>query len=234
MPSCRGDCVCRRHSTRSGDRRPAPETPAELFDLLSRLLPWCTGLILGVAVAIESLIATGETGKWELILRFIYQVPYGQDDPLFGKDIGFYLFLLLPVYVVLKNWMLWVLLLSIAVAGVVYPCTAQSIWTARTWRISSAAITHGSALLGGFFAIKAWSYAYLDRFLLLYNDNGIAVGAAYTDTHVELPGIWLLICLAGVAGVVAWVNVRLRTYRLPIAATALVFGSSSRFRRAGP
>ena len=47
----------------------------------------------------------GETGKWDLILRFIYQVPYGQSDPLFGKDIGFYLFSL-PVYVALKNWLL--------------------------------------------------------------------------------------------------------------------------------
>ena len=40
----------------------------------------------------ESLIAEGETDKWGLVLRFIYQVPYGQRDPLFGKDIGFYLF----------------------------------------------------------------------------------------------------------------------------------------------
>ena len=121
--------------------------------------------------------------------------------------------------------MLWVLLLSTAMAGVVYLVHGAIDLDGRSWRISSAAITHGSALLGGFFAIKAWSYA-LDRFLLLYNDNGIVVGAAYTDTHVELPVLWLLICLAGVAAIVAWVNMRLRTYRLPIAATALVFGSS--------
>jgi len=186
-------------------------------------LPW-RWLIPGVAVAIGLLIATGETGQWGLILRFVYQVPYGQNDPQFGKDIGFYLFSL-PVYVALKNWMLWVLLLSTATAGVVYLVHGAIDPDRRPWRISSAAITHGSALLGGFFAIKAWSYA-LDRFLLLYNDNGIVVGAAYTDTHVELPVLWLLICLAGVAAIVAWVNMRLRTYRLPIAATALVFGSS--------
>ena len=52
-----------------------------------------------------------ETGNWDLILRFIYQVPYGQNDPLFGKDIGFYLFSL-PAYVALKNWMLLMLLLE--------------------------------------------------------------------------------------------------------------------------
>jgi len=28
--------------------------------------------------------------------------------------------------------------------------------------------------------VKAWSYV-LDRFLLLYNDNGVVVGAGYAD-----------------------------------------------------
>ena len=107
-------------------------------------------------------------------------------------------------------------------------CTAISLWTSRLWRFSPAAIAHGSALLGLYFAVKAWSYA-LDRFLLLYNDNGIVVGAGYTDVHVELPVLWLLIGLAAAAAVVAWVNVRLRTYRLVIAAAALVFGGSFLF-----
>ncbi len=203
--------------------RAPPETPAELFELLSRLLPW-RWLIPGVAAAVGLLIATGETGQWELLLRFIYQVPYGQGDPQFGKDIGFYLFSL-PVYVAVKNWMLWVLLLSAAMAGAVYLVHGAIDLERQPWRISSAAIAHGSALLGGFFAIKAWSYA-LDRFLLLYNDNGIVVGAGYTDTHVALPVLWLLVGLSAVAAIVAWANMRLRTYRLPIAATALVFGSS--------
>ena len=48
------------------------------------------------------------------------------------------------------------------------------------------------APLGLYFAVKAWSYA-LDRFLPLYNDNGVVVGAGYTDVHVELPVLWLLV-----------------------------------------
>ena len=72
----------------------------------------------------------GETGKWDLILRFLYQVPYGQSDPLFDKDIGFYLFSL-PAYVALKNWMLLILLLSTAHGRCgVLACTATSVWTA--------------------------------------------------------------------------------------------------------
>ena len=192
----------------------------------SLLLPWRL-LILAVALIIALLVALGETGKWDLILRFIYQVPYGQNDPLFDKDIGFYLFSL-PVYVALKNWMMLILLLSSAMAGAMYFLHGDINLDSRPWRFSPAAIAHGSALLGLYFAVKAWSYA-LDRYLLLYNDNGIVVGAGYTDVHVELPVLWLLIGLAAAAAVVAWANVWLRTYRLVIAAVALVFGGSFLF-----
>ena len=189
-------------------------------------------LILAVALILGLLIAMGETGRWDLILRFIYQAPYGRNDPLFDKDIGFYLFSL-PVYVALKNWLLWILLLASLMAGSIYFLHDDISLDPPPWRVSPAAIAHGSALLGLYFAIKAWSYA-LDRYLMLYNDNGVVVGAGYTDVHVELPALWLLIGLAAVAAIVAWANVRLRTIRLLIAAPLLVFGGSFLFAEVIP
>jgi uncharacterized membrane protein (UPF0182 family) len=192
----------------------------------SLLLPWRL-LILAGALVVALLVALAEMGKWDLILRFIYQVPYGQNDPLFDKDIGFYLFSV-PAYVALKNWMMLILILSSAMAGAVYVLHGDINLSNRLWRLSPAAIAHGSALLGAYFALKAWSYV-LDRYLLLYNDNSIVVGAGYTDVNIELPILWLLICLAAAAAVVIWTNVWLRTYRPVIAAVALMFGSSFLF-----
>src|SRR5208283_533292 len=91
--------------------------------------------------------------------------------------------------------------------------------------MSPRAIAHGSMLLGCFFAVKAWSYS-LDRYLLLYRDNGVVVGASYTDIHVELPLLWLLIGLAMIAALSCWANLRVRTYKLPIATVAILFGTS--------
>ena len=48
------------------------------------------------------------------------------------------------------------------------------------------------------------------RFLLLYGDNGVVVGAGYTDVHVELPLLWALIGLASAAAIAAWANVWMR------------------------
>jgi uncharacterized membrane protein (UPF0182 family) len=208
-----------------------PGPTAGLFRPTSPLWAWRL-LVLAVSLVIGLLIALGETGKWDLALRFIYQVPYGENDPLFDTDIGFYLFSL-PVYVALKNWLLLVLFLSTLMAGAIYFVHGDINPDRRLWRLSPLVMAHGSALLGVYFALKAWSYA-LDRYLLLYNDNGIVVGAGYTDVHVELPVLWLLIVLAVAAAVVAWANVWLRTYRLVIVAAALVSAARSSLQNCSP
>jgi uncharacterized protein len=118
-------------------------------------------------------------------------------------------------------------------AGSIYFVQDDISLDSQPWRFSSAAIAHGSALLGLYFAIKAWSYA-LDRYLMLYDDNGVVVGAGFTDVHVELPALWLLIVLAVVAAIAAWANVRLRTIRLLIAAPLLVSGGSFLFAEVIP
>src|SRR5271169_2513522 len=170
------------------------------------------------------LVATGEVDNWGVLLRFLHQVPYGANDPLYNKDIGFYLFSL-PAYVVIKNWMLLTLFLSALFAGAVYWVHGDIEYDAQRRLMSPTAIAHGSVLLGCFFAVKAWSYG-LDRYLLLYGDNGVVVGASYNDIHVELPVLWLLIGLSIVAAFATWANLRVRTYRLPAAAAVLVFGGS--------
>jgi uncharacterized membrane protein (UPF0182 family) len=204
--------------------------PGPLAALQPSPLAWRL-IIVAVALILGFLIAMGETGRWDLVLRFLYQAPYGQVDPLFSKDIGFYLFSL-PILVALKNWLLWTLLLASLMAASIY-FLHDDISLDPRWRFSPAAIAHGSALIGLYFAIKAWSYV-LDRYLMLYDDNGVVVGAGYTDVHVELPALWLLIVLAVIAAIVSWANVRLRTIRLAIAAPALVFGGSFLFAEAIP
>jgi uncharacterized membrane protein (UPF0182 family) len=165
-----------------------------------------------------------ELANWDVVLRFLYQVPYGESDPVFGKDIGFYLFSL-PAYLALKNWLLLLLLLSAVLAGAVYWAHGDIELDPPPRRLSPAVLAHGSVLLGLYFAVKAWSYG-LDRFLLLYSDNGVVVGAGYTDLHVRLPVLWFLVGLAAACAIASWLNVRWRSWRIPAAAVALLFGSS--------
>ena len=187
---------------------------------------------LGASVILGLLIALGESNQWELVLRFIHQAPYGSTDPLFGRDIGFYLFSL-PVYVALKNLLFWLLALSALMAGAIYFVHGHISLDPPRWSFAPAAVAHGSALLGLFFLVKAWSYA-LDRYLLLYDDNGVVVGASYTDVHVELPALGLLIALAIIAAGAAFANMRLRSAPLVLAAALMVFGGAFVLGEAAP
>src|SRR5262249_45703795 len=93
-------------------------TLSDALEVLRRRLPW-PSTIAGSAVLLAALVAWGEVHNWGVFLRFVHQVPYGSNDPLFDKDIGFYLFSL-PTFIVIKDWMLLTLLLSALFAGAVY------------------------------------------------------------------------------------------------------------------
>jgi uncharacterized membrane protein (UPF0182 family) len=204
-------------------KRTGSATLPEVLEFVRHRSPW-PFVTASAASLLAVLVAWGEVHNWGVFLRFLYHVPYGANDPLYDKDIGFYLFAL-PAYVVIKNWMLLTLLLSALFAGAIYWVHGHIEYDAQRRSMSPTAIAHGSVLLGFFFAVKAWSYD-LDRYLLLYHDNGVVVGASYTDIHVELPVLWLLIGLSTIAAFASWANLRVRTYRLPVAAVVLVFGGS--------
>src|SRR5262249_16567587 len=159
-----------------------------------------------------------------ILLQYLYHVPYGSNDPLFGKDIGFYLFSL-PVYIQIKNWMMITLFLGALFSGAIYWLHRDIEYDAHHRSISQTENRHGPALLGLFFGVKAASY-WLDRYLLLYSDNGVVVGASYTDIHVRLPVLWFLMVASIVAALAAWVNLRTRTWQIPAAAILLVVISS--------
>lgn len=213
---------------------PAPPShatlPAPAFQAASSLLAYLPSpiaqrrVVAALAVALGLVAALVEQPNWEVALRFLYQVPYGSSDPAFGNDIGFYLFSL-PAYVALKNWLLVLLLFSAALAGTVYWVHGDIALDKPARPLSPAVFVHGSVLLGLYFLVKAWSYS-LDRYLLLYSDNGVVVGAGYTDLHVRLPVLWFLVALAGACAVAAGLNVYWRSWRIPAATVALLFGSS--------
>jgi uncharacterized protein len=195
-------------------------SPLTLPDLVAGLVSPSTWsyLVIAVSLVLAFLTAAGEFGDWSLALRFIDGVPYGEADPVFGRDIGFYLFAL-PAYVALTQWLYVTLFLSALVAGAVYWLHGDFSFDVAPWQPSPAVLVHGSVLLGLFFALKAWSYD-LDRYRLLYSDNGVVVGAAYTDIHVNLPILWLLIGLTLGAALASWLNIRWQTYWIPGTAIA--------------
>jgi len=193
----------------------------EIIELSLDKLPWRL-IVTAVALLLGLFIGLAQTGNWDDFLKWFYAAPFGRSDPLFGNDLGFYVFSL-PVYELLKDWGILIIFLSAAIAVAIYVVRGEINYQQTGFpTLSGAAIRHLSALLAIFFLLKVSGYI-LERYDLLTSNNGIVFGAAYTDVHLRLP---LLIALAGaslIAAALCAYNVGLAGIRLPIAAVIIVF-----------
>lgn len=198
-------------------------TPPAMIERLYRLFPWRI-LIVVASLVVAALIAASELGQWGVALRYIHQVPYGQNDPLFGMDIGFYLFSL-PAYVALKDWLLFTLAVAALFAAALYWVHGAIVVDQQRRFVSPVVIAHGSAVLAVYLVVKAIDF-WLDRFLLVYGDNGVVVGASYTDVHLQVPILWTLAVISLAGAVACLVNVRGRALRIPFMTAAVLIAFS--------
>ena len=149
---------------------------------------------VGGAAAVFALIAAlGGAGHWEDYLLFRNAVPFGQNDPLFGQDLGFYIFEL-PFLSYLQDWLIGLLIATTVGTGVLYFLTHGIVLGARTVHIEKHARLHLGMLAAALAGVKAWGYR-LDAYDLLYSRRGVVFGAVYADVHAALPILQGLIAL---------------------------------------
>ncbi|HVX42154.1 MAG TPA: UPF0182 family protein [Gemmatimonadaceae bacterium] len=145
--------------------------------------------LLIVAVCIVAFIAgLVASAQWLTTLMALHAARVGSVDPLFGRDIGFYLFRLPAIADGLA--MLGVICgLAFAMAVVLYGLGGALVFAPRRVTIQQHAARHIGALIALIFLVFAVQLWIVDSSQLLYSTTGPLVGASYTDVHVLLPGI---------------------------------------------
>ena len=144
------------------------------------------------AAVVAALFALGFFTQWDTYLRFRYGGSCGLSDPVFGQDVGFYLFRL-PFYQLLQSGL--VILTVLALAGVVFLHAyfglerLQGHRRGPTWGNVAG---HLSLLLFILAAALGWGY-YLDRYGLLYSTRGVVYGVGWTAAHVTIVALWIMI-----------------------------------------
>jgi uncharacterized membrane protein (UPF0182 family) len=216
----------------AGARRPRgfrvvgrnPQGLPEVIELSLDKLPLRL-IILAVALLIGGLIGFAQTGNWDTFLKWLYAAPFGRSDPIFGLDLGFYVFSL-PLYELLRDWATLIVFLSAAMAACVYFVRGDiTIQPTGLPMLSPSALRHLSGLLAIFFLVKAGGYI-LQRYDLLTSNNGILFGAAYTDVHLRLPLLMALVGAALLGAALCCTNIWRAGMLLPIVAVAIVFAVS--------
>ncbi len=133
---------------------------------------------------------------WDSTIRFAWGGSYGMADPLYGNDIGFYLFRL-PLYEFLQNGLAGMILTALLLTAGVYllqALTRKSGGSAAAF--PAAGSRHLYLLLALLVASWGWGF-YLDRFALLYSATGAVYGAGYTDTVIVRAGLLAVTVISG-------------------------------------
>ena len=141
--------------------------------------------------------------SWELILQYRHHSPFGEVDPLFGRDIAYYVFEL-PILELASKLLLLLLAICLGGAVALYGLRGEISVLGDGLTISRAPRRHLLVLVAAVFAVLAWR-AYLEMPNLLLSTNGAVHGATYTDINARLPMFWveagaaLLVALLAIA-----------------------------------
>lgn len=172
-----------------------------------------------VALAFGGLFASSTIGYYKEWILFSNSQHVGTKDALFKKDIGFYLFDL-PFIRLVIGWLFSGMVVLILVSIAAHYLNGGLRFERGHRHITTAAKVHLSILCALAGLIKAVQY-YFDRFALVHSTRGAVDGATYTDVHAQLPAMRLMIFVAVIASILFIVNVYRKGVVLPLVAIAL-------------
>ncbi len=175
-------------ATRLAPRNESRIWPWALVRQLQRLSMWST--ILGTVVVSLIFGSIAQSG-WQLVLRFFNGQPFGIADPVFHKDVGFYVFSL-PFQHLLHGWLMGALIVTLIGSCGIY---LLSYVTQRLrFDFSRQVLAHLSGLAAAILGLFVWGY-WLGIWELVFSEQGAVFGASYADMHARLPAQWILLAV---------------------------------------
>ena len=192
-------------------RTAPPDVLWELEDQLGLpgravLEPLVRRLLVPVISVIALMSGARASGEWDTLLQYLNATPFGRTDPLFNRDIGFYVFQL-PFWRLLYGWTIALCIGTLVLTAAVYVLQRSVVLTARGPRLAGGARTHLLGLGALLLVVRGVGF-WLDRYDLLYSPRGFTFGASYTDVNASLPVLQVLAALAVLCAVACAVQTR--------------------------
>ncbi|MEL7400359.1 MAG: UPF0182 family protein, partial [Pseudomonadota bacterium] len=137
------------------------------------------------AIALSACFAIIAVEEWARVLRALYPLNFGQVDPVFGKELGYYIFKL-PLLELINFWLSGLLLFVLCAVALMYLLAGNTFSQGRFAGFSSSQQRHLYAIAAAVLIFTSMSH-WLNRFELLYSEQGVTYGASFTDIQVDLP-----------------------------------------------
>ncbi|MEV6339555.1 UPF0182 family protein [Nocardia vinacea] len=190
--------------------------------VMSRLKLFGIGipLVLGV---LSGLVAQS---NWVTVQLFLNGDSFGQKDPQFGLDVGFYAFDL-PFYRMVLNWLFVAVVIAFFASLVTHYVFGGLRLTGREGTLTRPARIQLAVIAGIFVLLKAIAY-WFDRYELLSSSRKepTFTGGSYTDINAVLPAKLILLSIAVICAIAFFAGIVLRDLRVPAMAAALLVLSS--------
>jgi len=176
------------------------------------------------ALLVAYAVGVGAAGQWNKFLLFREGLAFGVQDPIFGRDVGFYVFRL-PFWYYLWAFAYWTLI-GVFVLSAAAHYFDKAIRVLRGVPAFAPHVkSHLSVLLGIILVFKALGYR-LDAYLLLYSPRGATFGASYTDVNAQLLAYKVLFVIALACAGLVLINMFVRGLWLPLAGIGFLALSS--------
>ena len=197
--------------------RVALQLPDDLLKFMSRAL---LSISAGVVAVLAIIFGTIMAARWEIFLRFSNAASFGQTEPVFGQDAGFYVFTL-PMLSFLQGWILGMLLLTLIVTVAFY--FLRYSMQGRRLDLNETGVKIHLSILAALVMFTIGFGHWIDRWDLLLSAEGAVFGAAYADVNARMPALLIMTIIAVAAGILMLANTYFSGRRLLIGAFALWF-----------
>ncbi len=173
-------------------------------------------LIAVVSVVVSLFMGMSASVQWKEYMLFLHGLPFGNQDPLYQKDIGFYVFQL-PFFVSIYQWLSFMAILVIIGTSVLYFVRGTFLFIPpRTWKIAPPVRTHLLILFSGLFFIGILG-AWIELYQLIFVKRGVVFGPGYTDTTTQIGVLRLMIGMNLLAGLSILFYAFKGNWKIPVA-----------------
>ena len=185
-----------------GDRRGGVGGPSTVvFEAgdLPDLTPLAGMALTGIGVFAAIAIGGSVSAAWETVLLWGQQVPFAPatasavTDPIFGRDIGYFLFEL-PFLRLVQG-----LFNGLVVAALLLAATQYLVAASRSGLVFSTPIRVHLAVLAGLFLLSVAFGYQLDKYELVYSTRGVGTGVSFTDQNAQFFAYDVLTVISGLA-----------------------------------
>lgn len=178
-----------------------------------------------LSIAYSMLIGYSSSSKWEIVLRYLgaKHLSVSNTDPIFGKDVSYYIFRM-PLEQFICSSLFGLLVLLTIFTSVIY-FFHGSIFSDRNHLEPPRKVkAHLFALISLTFIFFAWNCRFM-MFDLLNKPSSdvVRVGGGYAAIHARLPLLWVMLISSIASSIVFLSSMFLRRVRYALGVLVLFF-----------